>query len=256
MSVGGGKEESKREKGMLHRTKYNRFRNESVTSVDELLHGLSMNPKVSATPQPAAETSYTPPTEVQSSSTTTGSSTPTGHGSDHLEDGATTLCTLINKVSSLKFSNSGSLLGIKSLPSAVKDLAVSKLQGGGGSGSSSSGPSPSAATASAASGAVGAGGSLCSLASHPTPCSQLEPAVNMSKKSRLDELQPGTEDWNSGGGGGLVSKPSRGWLHSSEKISGPGVTYIVKVSGLSASPVLSCLTLPLFIISIESLVSC
>uniref|UniRef100_A0A671W1H9 SHC adaptor protein 3 n=1 Tax=Sparus aurata TaxID=8175 RepID=A0A671W1H9_SPAAU len=30
---------------MLHRTKYNRFRNESVTSVDELLHGLSMNPK-------------------------------------------------------------------------------------------------------------------------------------------------------------------------------------------------------------------
>uniref|UniRef100_A0A3P9CVV7 SHC adaptor protein 3 n=1 Tax=Maylandia zebra TaxID=106582 RepID=A0A3P9CVV7_9CICH len=30
---------------MLHRTKYNRFRNESVTSVDELLHGLTMNPK-------------------------------------------------------------------------------------------------------------------------------------------------------------------------------------------------------------------
>uniref|UniRef100_A0A671PNY6 SHC-transforming protein 3-like n=1 Tax=Sinocyclocheilus anshuiensis TaxID=1608454 RepID=A0A671PNY6_9TELE len=28
---------------MLHRAKYNRFRNESVTSVDELLHGLSMN---------------------------------------------------------------------------------------------------------------------------------------------------------------------------------------------------------------------
>uniref|UniRef100_A0A7N9ARJ9 SHC adaptor protein 3 n=1 Tax=Mastacembelus armatus TaxID=205130 RepID=A0A7N9ARJ9_9TELE len=53
----------------------------------------------------------------------------------------------------------------------------------------------------------------------------------MSKKSRLDELQPGGEDWNPGGGGGLVSKPSRGWLHSSEKISGPGVTYIVKYLG-------------------------
>ncbi|XP_029300965.1 SHC-transforming protein 3 [Cottoperca gobio] len=213
---------------MLHRTKYNRFRNESVTSVDDLLHGLSMNPKVSATPQSAAETSYTPPTEVQSSSTTTASSTPTSHGSDHLEDGGTTLCTLINKVSSLKFSNSGSLLGIKGLPSAVKDLAVSKLQGGGGSGSgSSSGSSPSAATAAAS----GVGGSLCSSASHSTPCSQLEPAVNMSKKSRLDELQPGGEDWNPGGGGGLVSKPPRGWLHSSEKISGPGVTYIVKYLG-------------------------
>ncbi len=31
------------------------------------------------------------------------------------------------------------------------------------------------------------------------------------------------------GCGGLVNKPSRGWLHSSEKISGPGVTYVVKV---------------------------
>uniref|UniRef100_A0A8C8DUU9 SHC adaptor protein 3 n=1 Tax=Oryzias sinensis TaxID=183150 RepID=A0A8C8DUU9_9TELE len=39
------------------------------------------------------------------------------------------------------------------------------------------------------------------------------------------------EDWNPGGGGGLVSKPSRGWLHSNEKISGPGVTYIVKYLG-------------------------
>lgn len=243
MSVGGERGESKREKGMLHRTKYNRFRNESVTSVDELLHGLSMNPKVSATPQSAAETSYTPPTEVQPSSTTSASSTPTSHGSDHLEDGGTTLCTLINKVSSLKFSNSGSLLGIKGLPSAVKDLAVSKLQGVGGSGSgSSSGSSPSAATATAA--ASGVGGSLCSSASHSTPCSQLEPAVSMSKKSRLDELQPGGEDWNPGGGGGLVSKPSRGWLHSSEKISGPGVTYIVKVGGLSVSLCLISVCLP------------
>lgn len=214
---------------MLHRTKYNRFRNESVTSVDELLHGLSMNPKVSATPQSAAETSYTPPTEVQSSSTAASSTPPTSHGSDHLEDGGTTLCTLINKVSNLKFSNSGSLLGIKGLPSAVKDLAVSKLQGGGGSGSGGSGPAVATMAAAAAS---GVGGTLCSSASHSTPCSQLEPAVSMSKKSRLDELQPGGgDDWNPGGGSGLVSKPSRGWVHSSEKISGPGVTYIVKVGG-------------------------
>ncbi|XP_074545807.1 SHC-transforming protein 3 [Halichoeres trimaculatus] len=211
---------------MLHRTKYNRFRNESVTSVDELLHGLSMNPKVSANPQSTAETSYTPPTEVQplSASTTASSST----AGDHLEDGGTTLCTLINKVSNLKFSNSGSLLGIKGLPSAVKDLAVSKLQVGGGSGSGSSSSSPSSAATAASS----VGGSLCGSLS--TPCTQLEPAVSMSKKSRLDEHQLGREEWNpggGGGGGGLVSKPSRGWLHSSEKISGPGVTYVVKYLG-------------------------
>lgn len=197
---------------MLHRTKYNRFRNESVTSVDDLLHGLSMNPKVSASPQP--ETSYTPPSEVQPPSAP-GSST--GHGSDHLDDGGT-LCTLINKVSNLKFTNSGSLLGIKGLPSAVKDLAVSKLQGGGGAGGSGgSGPAVTTTAASA------------SVCVQSTPCSQ-DAVVNMSKKSRVDELQPASEDWNPGGGG-LVSKPSRGWLHSSEKISGPGVTYIVKYLG-------------------------
>ncbi|XP_061589239.1 SHC-transforming protein 3 [Cololabis saira] len=218
---------------MLHRTKYNRFRNESVTSVDELLHGLSMNPKVSAAPQSADETAYAPPTEVQPS-TAVPSRIPATHGSDHLEDGGTTLCTLINKVSSLKFSNSGSLLGIKGLPSAVKDLAVSKLQGGGGSASaSSSGTSPSVATTAAAAAAAASGvrGSLCSLVSHSTPCSQLEPAVSMSKKCRLDELLPSGEDWNPGGGGGLVSKPSRGWLHSNDKISGPGITYDVKYLG-------------------------
>lgn len=211
----GERGKSKREKGMLHRTKYNRFRNESVTSVDELLHSLSMNPKVSASP----ETSYTPPTEVHS----TAPSTPASLGSDQLEDGGTTLCTLINKVSNLKFSNSGSLLGIKGLPSAVKDLAVSKLQVGGGPGS---GGSSSLSPGVAAAAASGAGSSLCG--SHSTPCSQLEPAASMSKK-RVDELQPSRVEWNPGGGGALMSKPSRGWLHSSEKISGPGVTYIVKV---------------------------
>ncbi|XP_068191237.1 SHC-transforming protein 3 [Antennarius striatus] len=197
---------------MLHRTKYNRFRNESVTSVDELLHGLSMNPKVSAAPQSAAETSYTPPSEVQSSSAATAASG--HHGADHLEDGGTALCTLINKVSSLKFSNSGSLLGIKGLPSAVKDLAVAKLQAGGGA------PTPCSAMA-----ISGAGGSLCGLAS------QSESVAGASKKSRPDDPQPSRVDWNPGGGGGLMNKPPRGWLHLSEKISGPGVTYVVKYLG-------------------------
>uniref|UniRef100_A0AAY5KM80 SHC adaptor protein 3 n=1 Tax=Esox lucius TaxID=8010 RepID=A0AAY5KM80_ESOLU len=169
---------------MLHRTKYNRFRNESVTSVDDLLHGLAMNPKVSA---PSAEPPYAPPV----ASSDGGEHPHPNPAADPSDDGATTLCTLINKVSNLKFTNSGSsLLGIKSLPSHVKDLAVSKLQGGGGSG--------------------GGSGS----------CSGSGPGSSV------------------GGGGrgnsntGLVNKPfSRGWLHSCEKISGPGVTYIVKYLG-------------------------
>lgn len=189
---------------MLHRAKYNRFRNESVTSVDELLHGLSMNAKVSAVPPspPVGDPPYAPPAEVLPS--------------DPAEESGT-LCTLINKVSNLKFANSSGLLGIKGLPSAVKDLAVSKLQGGatgGGSGSPGSSALPAASGAPHAPSEPGSAGS--------------------GKKGRMEESQPGGEGWGLGGTGaagcgGLVNKPSRGWLHSSEKISGPGVTYVVKV---------------------------
>lgn len=183
---------------MLHRAKYNRFRNESVTSVDELLHGLSMNAKVSAVPPspPVGDPPYAPPADP-----------------DPAEESGT-LCTLINKVSNLKFTNSSGLLGIKGLPSAVKDLAVSKLQGGAAAGSSSS---PASSTLSVASGAP------------------LEPGFSSSgKKGRMEESQPSGEGWSLGGTGatgcgGLVNKPCHGWLHSSEKISGPGVTYVVKV---------------------------
>uniref|UniRef100_A0A8C1BSA6 SHC adaptor protein 3 n=1 Tax=Cyprinus carpio carpio TaxID=630221 RepID=A0A8C1BSA6_CYPCA len=159
---------------MLHRAKYNRFRNESVTSVDELLHGLSMNAKVSAVPPspPVGDPPYAPPAEVLPP--------------DPVEETGT-LCTLINKVSNLKFANSSGLLGIKGLPSAVKDLAVSKLQGGATGGGSGS---PGSSTLPAGWGLGTSGAAGC---------------------------------------GGLVNKPSRGWLHSAEKISGPGVTYVVKV---------------------------
>ncbi|XP_056302236.1 SHC-transforming protein 3 [Danio aesculapii] len=188
---------------MLHRAKYNRFRNESVTSVDELLHGLSMNAKVSAVPPspPVGDPPYAPPADP-----------------DPAEESGT-LCTLINKVSNLKFTNSSGLLGIKGLPSAVKDLAVSKLQGGAAAGASSS---PASSTLSAASGA---------------PHALLEPSSTSSgKKGRMEESQPSGEGWSLGGTGaagcgGLVNKPSHGWLHSSEKISGPGVTYVVKYLG-------------------------
>lgn len=208
---------------MLHRAKYNRFRNESVTSVDELLHGLSMNAKVSAVPPspPVGDPLYAPPAEVLPP--------------DPVEETGT-LCTLINKVSNLKFANSSGLLGIKGLPSAVKDLAVSKLQGGATGGGSGS---PGSSTLPAASGAPHA---------PPEPSS-----ANSGKKGRMEESQPGGEGWGLGtsgaaGCGGLVNKPSRGWLHSAEKISGPGVTYVVKVRSKcflsSAFPLLFSIHVP------------
>uniref|UniRef100_A0A8B9GIE5 SHC adaptor protein 3 n=1 Tax=Amazona collaria TaxID=241587 RepID=A0A8B9GIE5_9PSIT len=53
--------------------------------------------------------------------------------------------------------------------------------------------------------------------------------MSMGKKPRSEEIHLGGEDWNQSSS--FVSKPSRGWLHSSEKILGPGVTYVVKYLG-------------------------
>ncbi|XP_071437276.1 SHC-transforming protein 3 isoform X2 [Pithys albifrons albifrons] len=183
---------------MLQRTKYSRFRNDSVTSVDDLFHNLSMNSKVSAVATTSTSPSYLVSAEVL-------------HKDQ--EDGPTTLCTLIHKVSHLKLSNTGSLLGIKNLSSAVKELAVSKLQG----------------SSSASSSAAGASDNTCNLVS-ATSCSQQDVSkMSMGKKARSEEIHLGGEDWNQSSS--FVNKPSRGWLHSSEKILGPGVTYIVKYLG-------------------------
>uniref|UniRef100_A0A8C5LI86 SHC adaptor protein 3 n=1 Tax=Leptobrachium leishanense TaxID=445787 RepID=A0A8C5LI86_9ANUR len=183
---------------MLQRTKYNRFKNESVTPVDDLLHNLSMNTKVSA----VAAATATPPCLAASEVLQ----------KDH-EDGSTTLCTFIHKVSHLKLSSSGNLLGIKNISSAVKELAGSKLQG----------------SSSALSSAAGALDNTCNLASTP-PCSQQDVSkMSTGKKTRSEEMNLVGEDWNQSSS--FVNKPSRGWLHSNEKILGPGVTYIVKYLG-------------------------
>ncbi|NWV20538.1 SHC3 protein, partial [Origma solitaria] len=183
---------------MLQRTKYNRFRNDSVTSVDDLIHNLPMNSKVSAVATTSTSPSYLVSPEVLRKDQ---------------EDGPSTLCTLIHKVSHLKLSSTGSLLGIKNLSSAVKELAVSKLQG----------------SSSASSSAAGASDNTCNLVS-ATSCSQQDVSkMSMGKKARSEEMHLGSEDWNQTSS--FVNKPSRGWLHSSEKILGPGVTYIVKYLG-------------------------
>ncbi|NXB32954.1 SHC3 protein, partial [Eulacestoma nigropectus] len=183
---------------MLQRTKYNRFRNDSVTSVDDLIHNLPMNSKVSAVATTSTSPSYLVSPEVLRKDQ---------------EDGPTTLCTLIHKVSHLKLSSTGSLLGIKNLSSALKELAVSKLQG----------------SSSASSSAAGASDNTCNLVS-ATSCSQQDMSkMSVGKKARSEEMHLGSEDWNQTSS--FVNKSCRGWLHSSEKILGPGVTYIVKYLG-------------------------
>ncbi|XP_048146977.1 SHC-transforming protein 3 isoform X2 [Corvus hawaiiensis] len=53
--------------------------------------------------------------------------------------------------------------------------------------------------------------------------------MSMGKKARSEEMHLASEDWNQTSS--FANKSSRGWLHSSEKILGPGVTYIVKYLG-------------------------
>ncbi|XP_043835837.1 SHC-transforming protein 3 [Dromiciops gliroides] len=185
---------------MRQHTKYNRFRNDSVTSIDELIHNLSTNTsKVSTIATTSAiSSSYVVSTQVL-------------HKDQ--EDGPTTLCTLKHKVSHLKFSSSSNLLGIKNLPSAVKDLAVCKLPG----------------SLSVPSSASGASDNTCNLVS-ATLCSQQNTSkMSTGKKFQAEEMNLGGEVCNSNSI--FVNKPSGGWLHSNEKILGPGVTFEVKYLG-------------------------
>ncbi|XP_077200624.1 SHC-transforming protein 3 isoform X1 [Paroedura picta] len=177
---------------MLQRTKYNRFRNDSVTSVDDLIHNLSMNSKISADGTASAPSPYLVLPEVLQKD----------------QDGPTTLCTLMHKVSHLKLSNTGSLLGRKNLSSAVKELAVSKLQG---------------------SLAADASDNTCNLASAAPSSQQDKNKMSTGKKSCPEDMHLGGEDWHQGSN--VANKVSQGWLHSNEKILGPGVTYIVKYLG-------------------------
>ncbi|KAG8455351.1 hypothetical protein GDO86_001521 [Hymenochirus boettgeri] len=183
---------------MLQRTKYNRFKNESVTPADELLHNLSMNSKITTVARNPASPPCSASTDVLQKDQ---------------DDGPTTLCTFIHKVSNLKLSSSGNLLGIKNLSSAVKELTGSKLQG----------------TFPALNIAAGTTDNTCNLVSTP-PCSQQDVGkMSTGKKTRSEEIHLGGEEWNQSSS--FVNKPSRGWLHSNEKILGPGVTYVVKYLG-------------------------
>ncbi|GAB1298182.1 SHC-transforming protein 3 [Apodemus speciosus] len=95
---------------MLPRTKYNRFRNDSVTSVDDLLHSLSVSGsggKVSAEP---AASPYLVSGEALRKAP---------------DDGPGSLGHLLHKVSHLKLSSSG----LRGLSSAARERAGARLSG-------------------------------------------------------------------------------------------------------------------------------
>ncbi|KAM6216128.1 SHC-transforming protein 3 [Rhynchocyon petersi] len=181
---------------MLQRTKYNRFRNDSVTSVDELIHNLSMSgngggrgsggSKVSAVPASSSSSSYLASSESLRKEP---------------EDGPSSLGHLLQKVSHLKLSSSG----LWSLSSAARERTGTKLTG------STSAPSLTTSSDNSAPDRTCIG--------FPTRDSA-QPVQSTMSAPRKDQV---SEE--------LLLKAPRGWLHASDQVLGPGVTYVVKYLG-------------------------
>ncbi|RXM95549.1 SHC-transforming protein 4 [Acipenser ruthenus] len=102
--------------GMLHRAKYSRFRNDSITSLDD---GMQSPTPVLKVPPSSCSSSSCPP------------STP-GYPADQTslassEEGSTTLCTFLPRMANIKLSNPAGLLGLKSFALATKEVPRTKL---------------------------------------------------------------------------------------------------------------------------------
>ncbi|XP_021393183.2 SHC-transforming protein 4 isoform X2 [Lonchura striata] len=99
-----------RNPGMLHRAKYSRFRNDSITSLDEGTQNTSLN--------------------IKGSSSSSHSSTPnllTEDVSLGPQDTCTTLCTLIPRMANIKLANPSNLPGLKSFCLGTKEVPRIKL---------------------------------------------------------------------------------------------------------------------------------
>ncbi|NWI08389.1 SHC4 protein, partial [Crypturellus soui] len=99
-----------RHPGMLHRAKYSRFRNDSITSLEEGTQNTSLN--------------------IKGSSSSSHSSTPnllTEDVSLGSQDTCTTLCALIPRMANIKLANPSSLSGLKSFCLGTKEVPRIKL---------------------------------------------------------------------------------------------------------------------------------
>ncbi|XP_013812756.1 SHC-transforming protein 4 isoform X1 [Apteryx mantelli] len=99
-----------RHPGMLHRAKYSRFRNDSITSLDEGTQNTSLN--------------------IKGSSSSSHSSTPnllTEDVSLGTQDTCTTLCALIPRMANIKLANPSNLPGLKSFCLGTKEVPRIKL---------------------------------------------------------------------------------------------------------------------------------
>ncbi|KAM4808912.1 LOW QUALITY PROTEIN: SHC-transforming protein 2 [Rhinophrynus dorsalis] len=186
--------------GMLADSRYDRFRNDSVTSAEdqpalaaEVMSGQVAPSSPTRTPpqsQPFSDMQY--PEE---------------------QDVATTFCMMIPRMGQWKFSSPAAFLS-RSPSGANKELTMEKPVAGAGLGS-----------------VFGACDPVCS-----TPCTLQ--VINRlrgggggggRKTTRTEGYKLPGEEWNRKGT--LISKPAQGWLHPDDRLQGPGVSYIVRYMG-------------------------
>ncbi|XP_002917591.1 SHC-transforming protein 4 isoform X2 [Ailuropoda melanoleuca] len=98
--------------GMLHRAKYSRFRNESITSLDESSPGGSVGNKGSPQPPYPTLAPHLPAEDATLAS----------------QESPTPLCTLIPRMASVKLANPATLLSLKNFCLGTKEVPRLKLQ--------------------------------------------------------------------------------------------------------------------------------
>ncbi|XP_036377796.1 SHC-transforming protein 2 [Megalops cyprinoides] len=245
---------------MLLKPKYGRFRNDSVTSSDDLMQSLAMSGKVVATPVvPSASPSLPlPPLQLpdRRPPAPSGPALADSPCIDGEQDGTTTFCMLIPRMPQWKFSNSllsrsPSNSSSGSGSSSSKDSSRGTAQGPVGPGGLPvSGPVASLAAvlnscdpvcvtscslqaigrqrgAAGSSGAVGP--SAGSAEGTGSPGGASGSGTGMSRRARVEGMQLGREELSQKGS--FIHKPSQGWLHPDKKITGPGASYIIRYMG-------------------------
>lgn len=255
---------------MLLKPKYGRFRNESVTSSDDLMQSLAMSGKVVATPVGPSSTPSLPlppldPSD-RSSSAAGAAALADSPSLDGEQDATTTFCMLIPKMPQWKFSNS---LLSRSPSNSSSSSGSSKDSGKAAAAPSQASVSLSSSSQRATT-VASASGPVASLAAvlnscDPvcvTPCSlqairgqraiaaahsasqgghifgateaMASPGSSSSSRSGMNRRTRVEGMWLGGEDftqkGSFIHKPSQGWLHPDKKIVGPGASYIVRVS--------------------------
>ncbi|XP_027882424.1 SHC-transforming protein 2 isoform X1 [Xiphophorus couchianus] len=253
---------------MLLKPKYDRFRNESVTSSDDLMQSLAMSSKVVATPGVSSSSQSLPLPPLPPLDPSARSSSSVGAAAladspclDGEQEATTTFCMLIPKMPQWKFSNSLLSRSPSSSSSSKDSTKTASSQ------ASSSSPSNRTSGASPASGPVA---SLVAVLNScdpvcVTPCSlqairgqravaqaaasggpaghgfgvaaevMVSPGVSsssrsgMNRRTRVEGMWLGGDELHTKGS--FIHKPSQGWLHPDKKILGQGASYIVRYMG-------------------------